>query len=294
MSKNRRANVEIRTNFLGEHPRAAQAGASRDGSHGIDKYTPAQGRLRVLLALAFFNFDETNGDLAPSRFGPSKLTAHAPIISPRPKRLVLYCRTPDDVALHLISTRQNYDYGLPGLRLENVRGSDTYVTQHCPTGAELIITGNHNGRWPQENSSRELWHDFLLPGQPLSARECERLNEIPEITDAAERLIAGLFCRSAARSGGDWTLGNWSAYSDFDPLCRPRYEFGRGWNFKERYLWGSRDNWLLEWHGFPFEDDVAEALCGSAIGIARASRIRTAESTVVRLDGARLTLRGPR
>lgn len=182
--------------------------------------------------------------------------------------------------------RKGSHHCLPGLRLEGLRGSDTYITRHLPTGAELIVTGERDGRWPPDINRRST--DFQPLSQPLGAQERDWLGELPEISEAVERLIAGLVCRIAARSGSDWALGNWF----YDPLNRPGSLTERGPHSEERRLWGTENMWLLEWNRFPYEEDVAAALAGTPIGLAGATQVRVSTSTVVHLEGAQLTLRG--
>lgn len=288
MPGNKRDSVRTRVDCLREHLESARAGVGRDHSHGIDNCTPEQQRLRALIALSVFNTHETNGAHSPSHWGLSPLVAYTITVSPRYNRLVLICDAPDNVVSYLLPKRADNNC-LPGLRLEDLRGFDTYITRHVPTGAELVVTGLRDGRWPRA-SNRRSSTEFQPLSQPLSAHERDRLNELPKISHAAERLMAGLFCRIAARYRHDWALGNWF----YDPLNRPGSLTKQGDDSSKRRLWGAGNHWLLEWHRFPFEEDVAAALTGPPIGMAGASQVRTATGTVVQLNGAQLTLRGLR
>ncbi|MGI5164760.1 hypothetical protein ACQEU3_10440 [Spirillospora sp. CA-253888] len=286
MPADRRSSVQLRIESLGEHRESARAGMARDGSHGIDHCTPEQRRLRALLALAIFNTHGTDTTYPPAYWGLSRLNAYSITVSPRYDRLVLVSDVPHNVVSYLLPRQGSY-HCLPGLRLKERRGPDTYITCHVPTGAELIVTGEREGRWPRVGNLRSST-EFQPLSQPLSGRERCWLDEIPEISEAAELLIAGLVCRVAARFGHDWALGNWF----YDPLNRPKSLMEGKRESEERHLWGTGSQWLLEWHRFPFEEDVATALAQSPVGVAEAIQVRSAANTVVFLEGARLTLRG--
>lgn len=286
MPEVKRDSVQVRVESLGEHRESARAGVARDGSHGIDHCTPEQRRLRALLALGIFNTYGTSTTYPPARWGLSSLVAYNIAVSPRYDRLVLISHVPHNVVSYLLP-RDARHACLPGLRLEDRRGPGTYIKRHVPTGAELIVTGERDGRWPRVTNRRSST-DFLPLSQPLSAQEQDWLDELPEINEAAERLMAGLVCRIAARSRRDWALGNWF----YDPLDRPGSRTERGRGFEERRLWGAGKQWLLEWHRFPFEEDVAAALSEPPIGLAGATQVRAGASTDVRLERARLTLQG--
>ncbi|WDN51588.1 hypothetical protein [Streptomyces clavuligerus] len=201
--------------------------------------------------------------------------------SPQFNRIVLIADAPHNVAPYLLPRGRRT--ALPGLRLESFQGRHTYLARHLPTGAQLVVTGNASGTWG--GARRSAPRRFRTTDDCLTAQEHAELDLVPEISDAAARLLAGLICRITAKDPhGDWAVG-WFV----DPLDRD------GWNCSdevpfEKKLSGSQDLWTLRWNGLPYADDVATALTHDPIGIPGAVVHDTGDQVEVRLGPAVLRL----
>ncbi|WP_371494540.1 hypothetical protein OG871_05355 [Kitasatospora sp. NBC_00374] len=114
---------------------------------------------------------------------------------------------------------------------------------------------------------------------------------MPEISEEAEQLLAGLVCRLAARDPhGRWAIGNWFS----DPLERPGWANNGDVDRYEKQLSGSGDRWTLRWNGFPYSDDVAASLTSAPVCIPEAVAHVVDGHIDVRLGRAVLRLSGLR
>ncbi|MET9930813.1 MULTISPECIES: hypothetical protein [unclassified Streptomyces] len=277
----------IRAGFTGERKEAARAGVPRDGSLGLDTCQDGQRSLRALLALGLFNRWGLGDARPPAQWGLHTLVAYDITVSPRYDRLVLMTDVPHNVAPYLLPDRDGGS-ALPGLRLKEFRSRNTYVAHHLPTGAELVVTGNHSGRWNGNRRSAPHW-SFHEAGKPLTSAEREQLKQLPAMTPDATRLLAGLVTRIAAHDPrGSWAVGNWFS----DPLDRPGR---RNDGSVERYgkeLWGAGDRWALRWNGFPYARDIAASLTAPLVGVPGAVAHGAGDHFHVRLGRATLDLKG--
>ncbi|QNT95823.1 hypothetical protein HEP81_05571 [Streptomyces griseofuscus] len=282
--------ARARMQYLGEPKAAALGSVPRDGSLGLDACSPEQRKLRALLALGLFNragFWQPHHGAAAG--GIHTLVAYDIIVSPRFKSLVLITDVPHNVAPYLLPSSDGGS-SLPGLCLEEVRGKRTYIARHMPTGAQLVITGNPSGTWGGKAHRSPRW-DFFPVTEPLTGAERTRLAEVPDMSEDAERLLAGLTCRIAAQDAdGKWAIGNWFS----DPLMRPGWLTDHGEDRYMKQLRGSGNRWSLQWNGFPFVEDVAASLTASPIGVSSASARDAGDHHEVRLGSAILRLVGQR
>ncbi|MEU2514417.1 hypothetical protein [Streptomyces syringium] len=286
----KKAIARVRMQYLGEPRAAASEAAPRDGSLGLDTCSPEQLRLRALMALGLFN---RSGTWQPHRgaaaWGLHTLVAYDIIVSPRFNRLVLITDVPHNVAPYLLP-RSDGGSSLPGLRLEEFRGRHTYVARHLPTGAQLVITGNPSGTWAGKLRRSPRW-DFHSTDMPLTESERTQLEEVPDMSEDAERLLAGLTSRIAARDPeGGWAIGNWFS----DPLMRPGWLADQGEDRYEKQLQGARHQWTFRWNGFPFVEDVAASLTAPPIGVSGAIARDGGDHFEVRMGSATLRLNGQR
>ncbi|MGW1378983.1 hypothetical protein ACWD6P_32605 [Streptomyces sp. NPDC002446] len=256
-----------RMRFTGECYEAALSGIPNSRDHGLDSCNPGQEKLRALLALALFNTGYDAGQ--PGYWAIHNLTVYTITPSPRHNRLVLIADTPRNVVGYLIR-RAAGRVRLPGLRLVEQRGQETFITRHLPTGAELIVTGEpagFSGRAIRKVNPRR----YANLSEPISDEENAELLRIPEMSDDARKLLSGLMVRISLIDAQDraWAVGNWY----WDPLERPgedekiREEVTNGIN---RRLYGQGGMWNLAWNGFPYHSDVALALTDPNIGIREA------------------------
>ncbi|MFC9735269.1 hypothetical protein ACFWGM_36865 [Streptomyces roseolus] len=267
--------------YTGETLTSAKSGVARNRSLGLDDCLPAQRAFRFLLALGYLNNDPRAYE-GPAGWHVAVLSAYTVTFSPRWNRLVIIADVPDNVTRRLLRGPVGGS-GLPGLRFLEHRGS-SYVLRHLPTGAELVITGNASGR--PEGRLSEPHFDALSTAVPVTEAEAGQLHGVPEATEDAQRLLAGVLTRVTARDPHrSWAIGNWF----YDPLTRP------GWldmNHRQyRTLLGRGDHWVLSWGAIPYESDLVAALTDPVVGIAGAGRERDSGDTVVTLGGATLRLR---
>lgn len=282
--------ARARMQYLGEPRTAALGAVPRDGSLGLDTCSTEQRRLRALMALGLFNRSRSwqpHRDVAG--WGLHTLVAYDIIASPRFNRLVLITDVPHNVAPYLLP-RRNGGSSLPGLRLEEFRGRHTYVARHLPTGAQLVITGNPSGTWDGKLRPSPRW-DFYSVNRPLTGSERTQLEEVSDMSEDAERLLAGLTCRIAAQDAdGRWAIGNWFS----DPLMRPGWLGDQGEDRYEKQLQGSGQQWMLRWNGFPYVEDVAASLTAYPVGVSGAIAHDAGDHFEVRLGSAILRLNGQR
>ncbi|MFF4155656.1 hypothetical protein [Streptomyces sp. NPDC001678] len=284
--------ARTRMQFLGEPRQAALGAVPRDSTLGLETCSPAQRRLRALLALGLFN---RPGAWQPYREAAARglhtLVAYDIIVSAQFEQLVFITDVPHNATPYLLP-RPDGVTSLPGLRLEEFRGPCTYLTRHLPTGAKLVITGNRSGTWNGAPRPSPQW-DFHTADRPLMKTERSRLNQVPEISDEAEQLLAGLICRIAARDPHSrWAIGNW--FSGL--LERPGWHRIGDEGRYEKQLSEVGNRWTLRWSGFPYANDAAASLTSAPIGIPGAVAHVVDDCIDVRLGHAVLRLfawRGP-
>ncbi|MFF0481804.1 hypothetical protein [Streptomyces sp. NPDC004435] len=260
----------------------AHTAIARDRSLGLDDCRPEQRAFRVLFALGYFNNDPHAYE-GPAGWHVSVLSAYTVTLSPRRDRLVIIADVPDNVTRRLLRGPAGGS-GLPGLRFVEHRGSSSYVLRHLPTGAELVVTGNASGK--PEGRVSEPHFDTLSTAVPVTEVEAEQLRRVPEATEDAQRLLAGVLTRITARDPHRcWAIGNWF----YDPLTRP------GWldmdHRQHRTLRGRGDHWVLSWGAIPYASDLVASVTDPVIGIAGAGRERDGGDTVITLGTASLRLR---
>lgn len=266
--------------------KAAYAGTCRDrthslNAHGMDWCGPAQRDLRALLALGFCNLDN-GGLVGPASWGLGTLSAYNITVSPRFEQTVLITDTPDNVVGWLL--------GLPGLRLEQLRGTDTFVTRHLPTGATLIVTSQPSGKVPAGTS--RSWRPITID-RPLTGNEQQSLRTVPRISNDSKKLLGGIFCRIAtADPDRKWAIGNWF----HDPLDDRSARVDRSSTLTRKYrsLTGAGDHWELRWEPYPYADDLAACITSDRIGLHGARAATGPDHLILTLGTASLRMYGRR
>ncbi|MGV9357715.1 hypothetical protein [Streptomyces misionensis] len=281
----RKSAARNRALYTGEKPAAAQAGIPRDHSIGLDTCCPEQCEFRALMALGYLNYGvDYDG---PAGWYLSVLSSYTITVSPRFDRTVIITDVPHNVAGRLLRGPAGGG-GLPGLRIEEYRGHESYILRHMPTGAQLVITANSSGK--PVGTQKDPHIHGLTTSVPLTDAEKEELARVPGMTAEARRLLAGIFSRITTQDPyGGWAIGNWF----YDPLKRP------GWLDSPRRpgyrrLRGSGDSWELQWESVPYLNDLVSALTGPVIGIPGAEAMSTPDRLVISLGGATLRLHSPR
>ncbi|MFF4172644.1 hypothetical protein [Streptomyces sp. NPDC001744] len=274
--------ARLRAGYTGERLATAKAGISRKGSIGIDECRPEQLPFRALFALGYLSNDPHEYE-GPTGWQTAVLSAYTVTFSPRWDRLVIITKVPDNVTSRLLPGPAGRS-GLPGLRLVEHCGFSSYVLRHLPTGAEFVVTRNLSGKSAGTPSLPSI--DGLTTAAPITKAEQEQLRRTPDMTEDAQRLLAGLLARTTTRDPGrSWAIGNWF----YDPLKWP------GWPDRNhrgrRRLRGRGDHWVLSWDSFPYESDLVTAMTDPVIGVAEAQWGRDDGDTVITLGNATLRLR---
>lgn len=277
--------ARARASYTGEYFQAALAGVARDRSIGLDAGSPKQLELRALLALGFCNESEGFADEDdPGSWGLSSLSAYTITVSPRFDRTIFITDTPDNVVGYLLR--------MPGLRLEEQQEGGTYLMRHLPTGARLIVTGDHLGN-PSGVKARYSWRKVNID-RPVSRTEQHKLAAVPNISADAQHLLAGVFCRmSVADPNKRWAIGNWF-YDPFAPLPAGAFDPTVPQPYEpehHRRLSGSGDSWHLEWGPYPYGDDLAAAMTLPVIGLANTEAAPDGGDIVLSHGSATLRLR---
>jgi hypothetical protein len=267
--------------YTGEASRAAALGVSREG-HGIglDDCTPAQRRLRFLLALGVFNQGALQA--SPGEWTVAGISSYDLVLSPRFDDLAVVCRTPYNAVCWLVPDGRAVR--VPGLRLQEQIGG-TYLLRHLVCGTSMSVTAEPSTR-PDSgdlygNGRDRLWSTRT----PVTEAEWDLLESLPSVTPAAEALLAGLLVRLCLRDpAAGWAIGQ---FSD-DPLGRlergvPRQGFRR--------LWGAGNRWELAWCSYPFPGDLVQALVDPLVGIPGAYSTSVRRGWDIRLEDAVLALR---
>ena len=274
--------ARIRAAYTGEPIAAAKPGIARDKSIGLDACSSEQKQLRALLALGFLNcWPRPSADAGSSLF---VLNCYTITVSPRFERLVLLTQAPSNIVGRLTCSA-----GLPGLRMQERRGYTTYVLRHLPTDAELIVTSKASGM--PTGKDRTSTDPFPTPDIPVTATEQEQLASIPSMTQHAQTLLAGIFCRLDARDPRrQWAIGHWYV----DPLRRSNVAQPRRRTFGGRppVLRGQDNQWTLQWEGYPYPADLAAALTDPVCGVRGTRIVTNGERSGVGLGATFLYLAG--
>ncbi|MGV9317570.1 hypothetical protein [Streptomyces sp. NPDC003660] len=276
----RKSAARVRASYTGENLTAAEAGIPRDHSIGLDACRPEQMDLRALCAYGYLNHG-TDYD-GPAGWGLAILSSYTIKVSPRFDHMTVITNVPHNVAGRLLRGPGGRS-GLPGLRIEAHHGHGNYILRHLPTGARLVVTPSPSGK--PVGAQRDSYIDALTTDVPLTSTEERQLADVPHMTSAARRLLAGMFSRITVRDPDDrWALGNWF----YDPLERPiRQDHSHDWS---RSLHGFGDNWELRWKFHPHPEDLISALTEPVIGIPGAKTLTTDGSPAVTLNGAMVRL----
>lgn len=278
----RKSLARRRSLFTGECLDAARQGIDRGRTLGLDECLPVQQQFRTLFALGFFNTSRIES--AAARWGIHYLSAYTITISPRWDRFVIIAETPDNVTNYVARSQSGLSW-FPGIRLEARYGYGSFVFRHMPTQARLVITNNKSGRTlgKQGTCTRRSWTDL-----PLDDRDEDLLNGIPKWSRDAGKLLAGLAARISLRDPNrKWAIGHWF----WDPL--QRREVVDHLVGSDRKLVGEGDHWILEWSGYPYQDDLFSALTHPEAGIPGVGFELHGNATQILLGDASLTLRGP-
>lgn len=278
----RRSMGHRRRLYTGEASGAAALGVSRD-AHGIglDDCTPAQRRLRFLLALGVFN--QGHSQASPGDWAVAGITSYDLVLSPRFDHLVIVCRTPYNAVCWLVPDGRAVSR-IPGLRMcEQIGG--TYLLRHLACGASMSVTAQTST--PPDASDlyghgrSGLWSTHTT----MTDSEWDVLESLPPTTPTAEVLLAGLLVRLCLKDPADgWAVGQFSE----DPLGRLERGVSR---YAFRRLWGAGDRWELEWCPYPVPDDLVQALVDPFVGIPGAHSTSVRRGWDIRLENSLLALR---
>jgi hypothetical protein len=159
---------------------------------------------------------------------------------------------------------------------------------HLPTGARLTVTSDEEPPACSQTSHEHGWKTRGWPTAdvPLLQQEIDDLASLPPRSPDRTELLAALWSRLCVRDPeGRWAIGTWWS----DPLPhRPWRDHGSG---NQRRLWGTGEQWTLEWRGYPYEDDLIQALTDPAIGKRRCRPGKRDGYNELRLGEARLCLK---
>ncbi|MEV7617016.1 hypothetical protein [Streptomyces sp. NPDC089799] len=255
-----RALARERAFFTGETPATAAAETTRSGSLGIDDCSPAQRRLRALLALAVFNTGPLSAGLWTTSL--ADLSAYTVVMSPRRDKLVLISNAPDNIATRLLPRDDKQTLCLPGMRLLRLAEHGAAML-HLPTGAVVLATSRRDGTLDDLADER---HSHWTTDHPMTDRESILLASLPHLTADTETLLAAVFVRMWMRSA-DWDLAGWfcpAASRNDDERALRHY----------RRLDGAGDHWSLTWTSWPHPDDLVAALTHPAAGLASVTVVR--------------------
>jgi hypothetical protein len=286
----RRREAAERASYTGEENPLAARAVGRGPAFGLDACEEGQRRLRALFALYVIN----HGRTAAGPGSASVVLSYTPVISPQFHELRLVTDSPHNVMGRLLGGAS----GLPGLRVAGMTPAaspfhaDTLELLHLPTQARMAITRQTRRADPATVDACEVAHaaryfDEWTHDVALTAAEQEQLADWPAMSTDIERLFAGLTSRLGLKDPAKkWGLGQWY----WDP-CEGRErltELGAD----GRRLWGAGDHWQLTWDGYPFIDDLVEAVTHPAVGIpeARASWQAPNARAELALGTARLLL----
>lgn len=275
--------ARTRVRYTDEQFAAAKAGIARDYSIGLDVCLPEQRELRALLALGLLNrgYDYRT----PAGWRMAALTTYTITASPRFHRMVLITDVPHNVVDYLLP-EPNGVGGLPGLRVEEHRGHGSYIMRHLPTDAQFVVTDNPSGK--PVGARRKSYVDFFTVDAPLTPGEREQLASVPPMTEHAQFLLAGVFCRISARDPHRrWAIGNWF----YDPLQRSSWLDSDRSLGEDRKLQGAGDSWELRWDSYPYPDDLAASMTDPVIGIPGARTVSASDHLAITLGNATLRLR---
>jgi hypothetical protein len=233
----RTALARLRAEYTGEHPTAARQGVGRNGDLGMDRCTPAQQQLRILIGAHLFNAGQISC-LAGSSFVHT-ITCYTLTMSPRYNELVLIAECPENVLGYLVPRGRGRTPELPGLRLLACDDWQTYRLIHLPTGARMTVTGNR--RADLQDLSTQLattcpdqWlSDWWTAEIPLTSAEQTslRINPTPP-ADIAQMIRAVVVRLSARDPAGGWAMGNWF----YDPLRRAERPAGANDGHERRLI----------------------------------------------------------
>ncbi|MEV7288329.1 hypothetical protein AB0O01_27905 [Streptomyces sp. NPDC093252] len=272
-----------RMKYSGELYKAALAGIPNDRSHGLDSFAPQQRQLNAMLALGLFNRGDEGA--SPKRWTINTLTWYTIKVSPRWNRLVFIADAPMNVAQYLVPDSENY-LRVPGMRLRGGVFGSCYVLEHVPTGGELVVTDDPNGKAVGRLSDTD--RRMLSLDTPLLSEEKRLYAALPVMTPDAQTLLAGVAVRmSMADPGRRWATGNWY----WDPLQRMGHTEVEGYGDPQRRLWGEGDEWEAQWTGYPYAQDVALALTDPVIGVRDAKLSTRRHGYEVTLKGSVLKIR---
>lgn len=272
-----------RMKYSGELYEAALAGIPNDRSHGLDSFAPQQRQLNAILALGLFNRGDEGA--APKRWTISSLTWYTIKVSPRWNRLVFIADAPRNVAQYLVPESENY-LRVPGMRLRGGVFGFGYVLKHIPTGGELVVTDDPNGKVVGKLSDTDL--RMLSLDTPILPEEKRLYEALPVMAAEAQTLLAGVAVRmSMTDPGRRWATGNWY----WDPLERKGHTEVAGYDDPQRRLWGEGDEWEAQWTGYPYAQDVAFALTDPEVGVCGAKLSTGRRGYEVSLGGSVLKIR---
>lgn len=271
-----------RADYTGESPAAAATGTTRSGTLGLDECTPAQRRLRALLALAVFNHGPNGAWLTDTAL--AELSLYTFTLSPRPDRLVIISDVHGNIGNRLLPGQHKpTELCLPGMRLLEY-GGDWLRMLHLPTGAEVVTTRQRNGTCEGRSRAERSWWGV---DRPLTAQEAEILRNLPAMTPDAEVLLAAVLVRMWLKSADEgWEIGGW-----FNRPAARRGDHGRECSHQRR-LDGVGDDWRLDWNSWPHPEDLVEALTHPRAGLKGVTTVPA--DTVYKLNFGTATLQlGP-
>jgi len=254
----------------------------------MDRCTVPQQRLRTLLGTHLFNAGDISTLVGWSVV--STLTHYTITMSPRFDDLVLVADCPTNVLGYLVPEGDGtYVSELPGLRLSDTDGQETYRLIHLPTGARMTVTGQprtvfDRSRFVAEAGMSKAGRKWWTPDVPLARAEEEMLRFNPVPPDCVARIIQALVVRLSAHDPRNmWAMGYWF----YDPLRRPNLPSG---GRTLRRLIGAGPNWQLQWTGYPHLTDIVAMLTDDVFGLHGVTVESTRHYVDLNLDGETLRL----
>ncbi|WP_328421740.1 hypothetical protein OG470_06490 [Micromonospora sp. NBC_00389] len=279
------AHARLRAAYTGEHITAARQGIGHIGDLGLDRCTVPQQRLRTLLATYLFD-----GAIAGTSI-VSRLTHYSLTMSPRIDDLVVVTDCPTNVLGYLVpSGEETGAIGLPGLRLNQVDGNETYRLVHLPTGARMTVTDQHRGvfddaRFGVYTRDTGDGYRWWTPDVPLHATEQHMLQFNPSPSKGVAAILRALAMRLDARDiAGRWAIGHWFS----DPLQRATPTSFH--DFRGRRLVGAGRRWHLQWDSYPYPKDLISMLLDETIGLPGVTATAAGKAHDLHLNGHTLRI----
>ncbi|MEU0237343.1 hypothetical protein ABZ234_06590 [Nocardiopsis sp. NPDC006198] len=166
---------------------------------------------------------------------------------------------------------------------------------HEPSGAKFAITGlsywNAKEKPESIHKDESWWGGYLSQGDALTEKEEEEISALPNMSNDARILLAGLTSRYSLRDPGK----KWKIEWDSPPQKQSAGE-REIWSRPDavnRRLWGEGDHWVIEYNQGPHPESLKAALTHSIVGIKGTSSSTTKSSHIIKLGTAALEIMKP-